>query len=198
MKRLATAGVVVGLVFAHQAPASATPRVLFVSETLQLQGHLTPTRLVLAYISLTDLPLDFRCRATVHGRLYRTHGFLAPHTVHRDRFPTEASRLGGATAICTVHVDDSFTVHWVGEYIEVLGKDFISEPDGDPGTLLIFQNITPESVRYYCTWEEGDPPTTHSSGAVHLAGYSANSIAGFDGAFTAQVAKTIDCTDGLT
>jgi len=165
------------LVLGVPAPASADPTMLFASKDFSLQGRLTGTKLVLAHINLTNLPLDFRCRTEFQGRVYRTHGFLAPHLAWRDRYPSEASRLRGASATCTVTLDTSFTVLWEGQLMEVLGKGFVDESTGEPGTLLIFQNISAETVRYSCTWEWDDPPTASRHDRTHQPPHTHDSIA---------------------
>lgn len=180
------------LVVAVAAPARADPTSLFLSEDFELRARLTGTKLVLAHVNLTNLPLEFRCRTDFEGELYGTHGFLAPHLVWRDRYRSDALRLRGASATCTVTVDDSFTVLWEGQLMEVLGKGFVDE-SGEPGTYLIFQNISAETVRYGCTWDMGDPPTSYQHGSTHQPAYTFDSISFFSIDFS--TVTNMKCTE---
>jgi hypothetical protein len=159
--------------------ASARPKILYSSEEFELQARLLPHTLVLAHSNLVDLPVRFRCRTEVDEEVYRTHGLvdglLYPHTVSRWRFPTDASHLGQATAICAVEVDEAFTVFFRGELLEVLGSGGVTE-EGTPWAALDFINISPtERLHYGCTWQWGDPPWDSSSYATHLPPGSMNS-----------------------
>jgi hypothetical protein len=168
---LMTSGIVL-----DATPASAAPRTLFLSEDFELRARLTETRLILTHVNLTNLPLNYRCRTEIAGDLYRSRGFLPPHLFQRHRYRTDASNLRGATATCTVTVDETWTVLWEGQFLEVLGKGVIDEPTGKPATVLIFQNITTQEIGYDCMWVWDDPPVSSSHDRVHQPPYTHDSI----------------------
>ena len=132
MKRFGTTFVfAVVLATAIPGQAFATPRVLFESESFRLQARLTTTRLDLAHTNLTDFPLRFRCRTELEGKLYPTRLGVLPHAVLKVRLPTQSSTLRGAMATCIVNVNETFTVLWKGEFLEVFGKA-LTAPSGAP------------------------------------------------------------------
>ena len=60
--------------------------------------------------------------------------------------------------------------------MEVLGTGLVHESTGDPATLLIFQNISAETVRYSCTWEWDDPPVASRHNRTHQPPHTYDSI----------------------
>jgi hypothetical protein len=192
LKRLAI-GLALGLLpLANLAPASAAPRTLYLSDVFELRARLTPTRLVLTHTNLTNLPVAYTCEVEIEGERHRTHGRLSPHLVWRTRVSTDASRVREASAECTVEVDERFVVFWEGELLEVFGRA-LTDPNGGPVTYLVFQNISSETVRFFCTWEMGEPPTPFQNGMTHLSSGWSNSISYFGIEFSTVANMT--CTE---
>lgn len=191
MKRAVILVLLLGATLTNAVMASAAPRTLFHSDSLQIVGRLTPTRLILLHTNLTDFPIDLHCKTRVEGVRYRTHGTLYPHEIWKTSFRSSADKLRGATTSCHVTVHDDFSILYKGEKVEVLARGFI-QPSGDPQTDFYFYSITGGSVTFTCTWQEGDPPYPQEWTET-LTGYDYDSLS--SGGTDINTVSNFGCTE---